>query len=128
VIEAIRTHNHINGAMLSATEFGLIAVLGGLFTLLYALKANWIAAAICAGIAINALCVVAFAVAALRGGKRGASPRMILNTDYWRTVRETHPDLSRQTALITVSTIVPLALTVAVLADVVRGRGGGLWG
>jgi len=123
VIRQVREHNELNGVVFSVVEFLLVAAAAAFVAFAFALHGDWLVAALVAGTALNALVVVAYGIAALRRGERGKSLRSLTRPEYRAAVRDEHPGLTRDTVTVTVTTLIPYILSIAVVAERLREGG-----
>ena len=120
MLEAIKTHNQLNGTRFSTVEF-LVVFLAALFIgAAYLARGSALGALLAGGIAVNSLWIVGFGLQSWRRGERGPGLGQVFSRDYRRRISSEHPTLARQTALITVGTVIPFALTLLVLIDLMR--------
>ena len=122
MIRQVREHSELNGVVFSIVEFMLVAAAAAFVGVAFGLHRDWLAAALAAGTTLNALVVAAYGLAALRRGERGKSLRSLARPQYRAAVRRKHPALARDTVTLTVTTLVPYVLSIAIAAERIRGR------
>ena len=122
MIRQVREHNELNGVVFSIVEFLLVAAAAAFVGVAFGLHGEWLAAALGAGTTLNALVVAAYGLAALRRGERGKSLRGLARPEYRGAVRREHPGLAADTVTLTVTTLVPYVLSIAVAAERIRRR------
>jgi hypothetical protein len=123
MIARLEAHNRLNGFAFVIGEFALIGGVVATFAVLYAARGNWLYAAACSGIVANAVVVIVLAARSVARHETGIG---ILRIYSQRALREQvareHPDLSRDTVLITIAVLAPLLLFIVVVLEVVRRR------
>jgi hypothetical protein len=120
MLQAIKTHNQLNGTRFSTVEF-LVVFFAALFIgAAYLARGSALGAVLAGGVAVNSLWIVGFGLRSWRRGEMGAGLGRLFNREYRQRISREHPTLARQTALITVATLIPFALTVLVLIDLTR--------
>jgi len=86
----------------------------------YLVRGSGLGALLAGGIAVNSLWIVGFGLRSWRRGEMGPGIGRLFNGAYRQRISREHPTLARQTALMTVGTLIPFALTVLVLIDLMR--------
>jgi hypothetical protein len=122
VIRRIRSHNTANGMAFAIGEFALIGLVVALFGVAYAFTGRPLYALAAAGMVANCLCVVILGIQAWRAGERGHSLRLWFNGAHRAKLAAENPRMSEDTAVITVGTLIPFALTVLTLLDYSRSK------
>jgi hypothetical protein len=120
MLEAIKTHNQLNGTRFSTVEFLVVFLAAFFIGAAYLARGSALGALLAGGVAINSLWIVGFGLRSWRRGEMGSGMGRLFNREYRQRVSREHPTLARQTALITVGTLIPFALTVLVLIDLMR--------
>ena len=120
MLQAIKTHNQLNGTRFSIIEF-LVVFFAALFIGAgYLTRGSALGALVAGGVAVNSLWIVGFGLRSWRRGEMGPGLGRLFNREYRERISREHPTLARQTALITVGTLIPFALTVLILIDLMR--------
>jgi hypothetical protein len=120
MLQAIETHNQLNGTRFSTVEF-LVVFFAALFIgAAYLVRGSGLGALLAGGVAVNSLWIVGFGLRSWRRGEMGAGMGRLFNREYRQRISREHPTLARQTALITVGTLIPFALTALILIDLTR--------
>jgi hypothetical protein len=122
--EKINTHNEVNGVAFSVAEFALIVLVMTPIAVYYLLHTRLVSAAVAAGIAANALAVVALGLRALAHKQRGGSVLRWFDRHERATLALRYPHLTRDTLMITVTTLIPFILLLLVLHDSITTRNG----
>ena len=120
MLEAIKTHNQLNGTRFSTVEFLVVFLAAFFIGAAYLARGNALGAILAGGIAVNSLWIVGFGLQSWRRGEMGPGLGRVFSGDYRQRISREHPTLGRQTALITVGTVIPFALTLLVLIDLMR--------
>jgi hypothetical protein len=118
MIARVESHNRLNGFAFVIGEFALIGGVAGVFAAIYLARGNIAYTSICAGICVNSLVVIVLAARAIARREMGVGIFRIYTQPALRAqvVRE-HPDLSKDTLLITVSVLVPFLLFLMVALE-----------
>ena len=120
MLQAIKTHNQLNGTRFSTVEFLVVFFAALSIGAAYLVRGSGLGALLAGGIAVNSLWIVGFGLRSWRRGEMGPGIGRLFNGEYRQRISREHPTLARQTALITVGTLIPFALTVLVLIDLMR--------
>ena len=86
----------------------------------YLARGSALGAILAGGVAVNSLWIVGFGFRSWRRGEMGPGLGKLFIRAYRRRISREHPTLARQTALTTVGTLIPFALTVLILIDLMR--------
>lgn len=121
MIARVEAHNRLNGFAFVIGEFALVGLVALVFAALYSARANVLLAAACAGITANSLVVIFLAIRSVTRGEIGIGILRIYTKQAVRAqVMREHPDLSRDTAIITIAVLAPFLLLILVLLEAVR--------
>ncbi len=118
----IKSHNELNGIKFSVAEFALIALVIGPFGVYYLLNAQLVYGLIAAGIVFNCLTVVAFGVSAWRSNQAGSGLKSLMSREARDRLKREHPDMMRETIILTLSIILPFVLLAIVLYEQLTAR------
>ena len=122
MIQAIKDHNQLNGTRFSTIEFLVVFFAALLIAAGYLRQGNALGAILAGGIAMNSLWIVGFGLRSWSRREMGAGIGRLFNKEYRQRMSREHPNLSRQMALITVSSLIPFAMTVLILAELIGFR------
>lgn len=123
MIARVQAHNRLNGFGFVICEFALIGLVGAVFAVLYLARGNLLYGIAGLGIAFNSLLVIVLAARSLARRETGIGILRIYTQPAVRAkVMREHPDLSKDTLLITVAVLVPFLLLILVVAEAVRRR------
>ena len=121
MIARVEAHNRLYGFAFVIGEFALVGLVALVLAALYSARANVLLAATFAGITANSLVIIFLAIRSMTRGEIGIG---ILRIYTKRAVREQvmreHPDISRDTAFITIAVVAPFLLLILVLIEAVR--------
>jgi hypothetical protein len=117
LITRIRTHNIVNGFVFSAVEFALMSMVILPFGVYYFLHGRVEAGLVVTGIVANCVTIIAFAVYSMRAGHEDIGVMNWFNKEGRRLIASTYPNLSQDTLVLTVGTLVPFVVMLASLYD-----------
>ena len=122
--DIIQRHNRLNGLMFSITEFGLIALVIGVFATYYLIHQRWGIAFIGWGITLNCVPVVVLGLhqwAQVKAG--GQSIRSYFADRRARAqYRRENPHMLRDTLVLTIATMLPFVSLAGVLFNLPRAQ------
>lgn len=123
MIDRILVHHRLNGTRFSAMEFGLTGLVAGVIAVAAGAHDRWWLAVAAVGTVVNCAVVTTVAVSMWRRGERGQRIRALADPSVRATLGRQHPHLLADTLILTVTTLVPLVLTVWAGYDVLRREG-----
>lgn len=112
LLHIIREHNRLNGFRFVVIEFSLVTLAAIFISVGGLLHRNWPMAFIGAGIAANAMAVIAIAVAQIRDHEQGDGLLKFRSAQFRADIRSQHPKLSTHTVVLVVSVLMPFLLAV----------------
>ena len=122
MIERIKTHNYLNGQIFSFLEYLFAAGVFAPFLAYYLIHSRWLYAILAIGVVLNCLTVCTFAlVSMLRKERSIGILKISRDKELRRKVQHDHPDLTRQTMVLSLTVLVPFWIFAATLLDR-RGR------
>ncbi|MHB8399326.1 MAG: hypothetical protein ACYDCI_10400 [Candidatus Limnocylindrales bacterium] len=123
MIRLIDQHNTLNGLRFTVIEFMVMAVVVVGFAVYVAdAGANVLAIALL-GVGANCLVVAAVGIRLLRAGEQDRSLGATFSPSSRARILQEHPHAQRATWALSVLTLIPFAVAVAMLLGRVRGRG-----
>jgi hypothetical protein len=108
--QIVREHNQLNGFRFVIAEFSLVALAAIFISASGFLHSKWLVALMGLGIAVNAVAVIAIAVAQIRNHEPSAGLLKFRSAEFRASVAQKHPDLSSHTMVLFVSILVPFLL------------------
>jgi len=123
VIGRIEDHNRLNGYRFVSIEFGAMAAVVAPFGIYWLGNRNWPLAAVAVGIFVNCLVVCARSVRSLVRRERGVGLwRTYTDTATRQAVATSYPNLSADTAIVAIASLLPFVLAAAVALEALRNR------
>ena len=122
MIRLIDEHNTLNGLRFTVIEFLVMAVIVVGFAIYVANAGANVLAIALLGVGANCLVVVAVGLRSLQAGERDRSLAATFSPSSRARILQEHPHAQRATLALSVLTLIPFAVAVAVLAGRVRGR------
>ena len=127
MIGRVLEHNRLNGYRFVSIEFGIIALVALLLAVAYGATGRWLTAAVAAGIALNGVVIVAFAIRSLLRGEASIGILKIYRDKTTRAqVTASNPRLATDTVLIAAAVLVPLALSILLARELSQRHAGTL--
>ena len=121
MIARVEAHNRLNGFAFVIGEFALIGAAVGAFAVIYLTRGNLAYATACAGILVNSLVVIVLAARSIARHETDVGILRIYTQPTLRAqVAREHPDLSKDTAFVTVAVLVPLLLFLVAVFEAAR--------
>ena len=119
----IRLHNYLNGHVFSFVEYLLAAVVLAPFLAYYLTHSRAAYAIVASGVIFNCFAISAFALmSVLRGEQSIRLRRFARDRDLRKKVAIEHPNLSRDTLILSVTVLIPFWIFAAVLFDQLSSR------
>ena len=119
----IRDHNRLNGLRFVAIEFGSVGVVAGVLAAIYSSRSDALPCVITFGIGLNTVPVVWLAIRSIRAGEPSIGLRAMRRPEIRaQAVREV-PTMQRDTLVLSMATLIPFPVVLAVLADRARAPG-----
>jgi len=110
LLHMIREHNRLNGFRFVIIEFSVVNLAALFISVGGILNGKWPVALIGAGIAANAVAVIAIAVAQIRDREQSEGLLKLRSSQFRADIGQKYPKLSSHTILLLVSILVPLLL------------------
>jgi hypothetical protein len=113
----IRDHNFLNGFKFVIGEFILSILIVLPFTIYYLLSARFLLGVAGIGIIANFCIYIIFAVQSLLRKEKSIGIGKLFSKKIRSEIRNKYPELDRLTLILTLTTIVPFAMTAIVLSE-----------
>jgi hypothetical protein len=126
MIKKIKLHNYLNGFVFSMIEFLVLILILMPFMIYYFLHGRLLYGMISFGIVLNAAVIVGFAVNSLIKKEEDLGLRKLFNREIRNKVHEKYPNLQNDTYILTFAILLPFALCLFCLVDVIKTRNNGL--
>ena len=117
LLEKIRSHNYVNGLVFSAAEFLFAALVTTPFFIYYVLHSRALLAVLAAGLILNFLTIVVFALLSKYRGEKSIGIPFYTNPALRRRIAETYPHLTADTLMLCASMLVPFVLLVVAVYE-----------
>lgn len=105
--QIVREHNQLNGFRFVIAEFSVVALAALFISAGGVLHANWLTTFAGVGIAVNALAVIAIAVAQIRNHEPSEGLLKFRSAQFRASIAQKHPDLSSHTTVLFVCILIP---------------------
>ena len=124
MIKIIKTHNYLNGSWFSFLEYLLVACIVIPFFAYYMTHGiDWYAL-VALGIILNCLTMAGIALVSIINKEPSVHGwRFYRDKDFRQEITRQYPDLSKQTAILSVGILIPFLIALAVVRDWVRVSG-----
>ena len=125
MLRRIRVHNYLNGHVFSFAEYVLVAAVLTPFLIYYVAHGRTVYAVVAIAIILNCFAVATPALISILKGEQSIG---LLNWSRDRELRRKigleHPSLARDTAILSITVLIPFWIIGAVLLEAVTARAG----
>ena len=117
MLNKVKSHNEVNGFRFSAGEFSLMALVIAPFGIYYFAHGRPFAGLVAAGIVANTVVVAALSLHALFSGQKDIGVSRWFDKDGRAMIASRFPNMTRDTMILTVVTLLPFVLLLSVLVE-----------
>jgi hypothetical protein len=116
----IREHNYLNGFRFVVTEFIISIIIVLPFTVYYLFHHRILFGIVGLGVIVNFSIYILFSIQSIRREEESIGIGKLFNKKIRAEIRNKYPNLDKLTWILTITTIVPFAMTTIVLLEAIN--------